>query len=132
MYCTNCGCQIDSNAMACLNCGANPRMHQKYCHNCGRPVGENAIVCTSCGVSFGKTRVRQQGIDPEQKDWLTTLLLCVFLGAFGAHRFYTGHIGIGVIQLITFGGCGIWSLIDMILIANGSYLDANGKMLFKD
>jgi len=118
--------------MACLNCGANPRMHQKYCHNCGRPVGENAIVCTSCGVSFGKTRVRQQGIDPEQKDWLTTLLLCVFLGAFGAHRFYTGHIGIGVIQLITFGGCGIWSLIDMILIANGSYLDANGKMLFKD
>ncbi len=42
-----------------------------------------------------------------QKDWLTTLLLCLFVGIFGVHRFYTGHTVIGSIQLFTFGGCGV-------------------------
>ncbi len=66
-----------------------------------------------------------------QKDWLTTLILCIFLGVFGVHRFYTGHIAIGVIQLLTLGGCGIWWLIDLIMIATGSYTDSNGFPLLK-
>ncbi|GAB1429342.1 hypothetical protein MASR2M18_01730 [Ignavibacteria bacterium] len=67
----------------------------------------------------------------EQKDWLTTLLLAIFLGGLGVHRFYTGHIGIGVAQLLTLGGCGIWSLIDIIQIATGSFKDANGEPLVR-
>ena len=66
-----------------------------------------------------------------QKDWLTTLILCIFLGVFGVHRFYTGHIAIGVIQLLTLGGCGIWWIIDLIMIATGSYTDSNGFPLLK-
>ena len=66
-----------------------------------------------------------------QKDWLTTLLLCIFLGFLGVHRFYTGHIVIGLIQLFTFGGCGIWWLIDLIMIATGSFTDSNGLPLLK-
>lgn len=65
----------------------------------------------------------------EQKDWLTTLLLAIFLGGLGVHRFYTGHIGIGIAQLLTLGGCGIWSLIDIIMIATGSFKDGNGNPL---
>jgi TM2 domain-containing membrane protein YozV len=72
---------------------------------------------------------QQMGI---QKDWLTTLLLCIFLGFLGVHRFYTGHIVIGLIQLFTFGGCGIWWLIDLIMIATGSFTDSNGLLLLKN
>jgi TM2 domain-containing membrane protein YozV len=66
-----------------------------------------------------------------QKDWLTTLLLCIFVGFLGVHRFYTGHIAIGVVQLLTFGGCGIWWIVDLIMIATGTYTDSNGFPLFK-
>ncbi len=68
----------------------------------------------------------------EQKDWLTTLLLAIFLGGLGVHRFYTGHIGIGIAQLLTLGGCGIWSLIDIIQIATGSFKDADGNPLLRN
>jgi TM2 domain-containing membrane protein YozV len=80
-----------------------------------------------CGVSLtGASAVPGEG-----KDWLTTLLLCFFLGWLGVHRFYTGHTGIGVVQLLTLGGCGIWALIDFILIIVGSYKDSNGRTLVR-
>lgn len=77
---------------------------------------------------FGQPQYGQAGY-AEQKDWLVTLLLCIFTGYLGVHRFYTGHIVIGVVQLLTFGGCGIWTLIDLIFIITGSYRDSNGLPL---
>jgi TM2 domain-containing membrane protein YozV len=65
------------------------------------------------------------------KDWLTTLLLSIFLGSLGVDRFYTGHTLLGVVKLITCGGLGIWWLIDLIMIATGSYKDASGNPLVK-
>lgn len=65
----------------------------------------------------------------EPHDWLTTLLLCFFLGYLGVHRFYTKDYVIGVLQLITGGGCGIWFVIDLIMILVDSYTDGNGNKL---
>lgn len=63
------------------------------------------------------------------KNWLATVLLCQFLGTFGVHRFYAGRIVSGIFQLLTFGGFGIWTLIDMIMIITGDFTDKYGRPL---
>jgi TM2 domain-containing membrane protein YozV len=62
---------------------------------------------------------------------LVALLFCVLLGVFGVHRFYVGKIGTGILMLLTFGGLGIWTLIDLILIAVGSFRDKEGRRVFR-
>lgn len=61
---------------------------------------------------------------------LVTLLFCFLLGVFGAHRFYVGKMGTAVLMLLTFGGLGIWAIVDFILIAAGSFRDAEGRRVF--
>lgn len=63
------------------------------------------------------------------KDWTITFVLCLLLGIFGAHRFYSGHFLIGFIQFMTFGGFGVWWLIDLYLAGTGRYRDAEGFLL---
>jgi len=63
------------------------------------------------------------------KDWLTTLLISFFVGILGIDRFYLGYTGLGILKLVTLGGCGIWALIDLILIVMGKMTDAQGRPL---
>ena len=63
------------------------------------------------------------------KDYMTALLLSIFLGGLGIDRFYLGYTGLGIAKLLTLGGCGIWSLIDLILIAMRNIPDSNNRPL---
>ncbi|TAL40629.1 MAG: NINE protein [Methylovulum sp.] len=127
MYCRNCGNEVSEKAVMCVNCGTPPKAGDKFCYNCKAESTPNATICMKCGVSLkGENPIQGEG-----KDWLTTLLLCFFLGFLGIHRFYTGHTGIGVVQLLTLGGCGIWTLIDFIIIIVGNFKDAKGNLLVK-
>ncbi len=63
------------------------------------------------------------------KDWTTALVLSILLGSLGVDRFYLGYTGLGVVKLLTLGGCGIWSIIDIIQIATKKMPDAQGRPL---
>ena len=61
-----------------------------------------------------------------EKSFVATLILCILLGSLGVHRFYVGKVGTGILMLLTFGGLGIWTLVDIIVIAVGNFKDSNG------
>ena len=74
----------------------------------------------------------QQGMPMNSdKDWMTTLLLAILVGGLGVDRFYAGSIGLGILKLFTLGGCGLWALIDIIMIVTESYKDGNGLVIKK-
>lgn len=77
--------------------------------------------------------LKKQEMSPEAaeqadtKSQLVALLLAILVGALGIHRFYLGYTAIGIIQLLTLGGCGVWALIDLIRIAIGDLGPVDGR-----
>lgn len=95
-----------------------------FCRACGRQIHVAAAACPCCGAPQSAAVAGSS-----EKRILPALLLCLFLGIFGVHRFYAGKIGTGVLQLLTVGGLGIWALIDFVLILTGAFRDGDGKKI---
>ncbi|MFL5403922.1 MAG: NINE protein [Gemmatimonadales bacterium] len=66
---------------------------------------------------------------PSERSRGVALALAGVLGVFGAHRFYVGKTGTGLLMLCTLGGAGLWWLYDLILVAGGSFRDASGRLV---
>ena len=64
-----------------------------------------------------------------QKKIFPALILCFFLGIFGAHRFYVGKTGTAIAQIFTLGGLGIWTLVDFVMIVVGEFSDSDGNKI---
>jgi len=65
-------------------------------------------------------------MENSEKNFVAALILCLLLGSLGIHRFYAGRIVTGILMILTLGGLGIWTLIDLIMIATGSFKDSKG------
>lgn len=138
MFCTKCGTEYDGKF--CPNCGeAAPE--KRYCPKCGKEeMDPDATVCEACGTKLPTVSVNRKTsaegqptivinntntnqnvntvhvISGRPKNKWIAFLLCLFLGFLGAHKFYEGKIGMGILYLLTFGLLGIGILIDLIVI----------------
>jgi len=65
----------------------------------------------------------------QQKSWTVTFMLCLFLGGIGAHRFYVGKVGTGVLWMFTFGLLGFGTIIDFFMIIARKFKDQYGRRL---
>lgn len=68
-------------------------------------------------------------VNKSTKSGLATLLLGIFWGVFGAHRFYVGKIGTGILIILTLGGLGIWLFTDLIFIISNKFEDKQGNTI---
>lgn len=113
-------------------------VNTKFCKHCGAKIPVDAVICVACGrqveemhtaqpaqpsivINNANSNVNQNtnmvGMIPGRaKNKWVSVLLCLFLGYFGAHKFYEGKIGMGILYLFTCGLFGIGTLIDFIVL----------------
>lgn len=80
----------------------------------GKKIGKKMLTTANTLGGDGKSQV-------------TALILALLVGGLGIHRFYLGYTWQGIVQLLTFGGCGIWTMIDFIRIITGSLQPKDGE-----
>lgn len=102
------------------------------CRVCDADISAIARECPHCGAQqFDVRKSVALTTEPSERRALTAGLLCFFIGVFGAHRFYVGKVGTGLLQLVTLGGFGIWWLADLIMILTGQFRDADGRRVIQ-
>ena len=109
----------------------------KFCKHCGAKIPCAAVICTHCGCQVEDMKQNEQpsivinnantnsnsnvNVNPAMlgvraKNKWVAFLLCLFLGGIGAHKFYEGRVGMGILYLLTVGLFGIGWLIDCIVL----------------
>ena len=146
MFCKHCGMVIDKDCVICTSCGkqVGTLTQTKYCKFCGSVIDIECVVCPKCGKQIEELRTTSS--QPQQqyttgqpnivinntansgayggmylplgnpRDKWVALLLLLFLGFFGAHKFYEGRIGMGILYIFTGGLFGVGLVIDFFAI----------------
>lgn len=154
-FCSKCGVDVASGIKFCVACGQRVEAIQKVEYRnvsngkwlvrvpgqAETPVdittltmwAKNRTIRSNTQVIDVETNLKYNAGDIpgvfSDKEYLVALLFSIFLGCFGVDRFYMGQVGLGIGKLLTLGGCGIWQLIDIILIAIRSSTDSQGRPL---
>lgn len=108
-YCKHCGSLIDSDCVVCTKCGKQVEELKSE--------ERNVIINNSSSASAAASASASMNMDGRYgvpKDKIIALLLCIFLGMFGAHKFYEGKIMMGILYICTFGLFGIGWIVDII------------------
>ena len=107
-------------------------MKTKFCEFCGNKVAVDAVICPKCGNQLEELKTEENKSNPQiiinnsntvngtigkkKCDKWISLLLCIFLGFWGAHKFYEGKAGMGILYIFTGGLFCIGLTIDLITI----------------
>ena len=101
---------------------------EKFCKNCGKPIENDFKACPYCGAKTDNKII-------SGKDWLVCLILLVFAGMLGIHKFYVGRTSGGVVMLVltltvigAIASFVLW-IIDLIQLVSGNFKDSEGKYL---
>lgn len=132
--CKECGREVSDKATSCPHCGApiaESNQNTKFCKHCGERIDKECLICPKCGrqveelhqynaddkiVINNTATATATIINGRQKNKWVALILCVALGYIGAHKFYEGKIGMGILYLLTFGLLGFGWVIDTIIL----------------
>ena len=106
----------------------------KFCKFCGEKIPEDAVMCTHCGRQVEQLKGEQPqvvinnantntnmtknigAVSGRPKNKWVAIILCAFLGFLGAHKFYEGKTGMGILYLFTCGLFGVGIIIDFIAL----------------
>ncbi len=137
-FCEYCGTEIATGASAGVTVNVNfgsqvlpqnagASIPQGYTVNTGAAADPGYAAGYAAGHAAAQRTYSASNYTPTSpKNWLVALLLCIFLGEIGAHWFYVGRWGWGLVYLFTFGFLGIGWVIDIIRILMGRLEDSNG------
>jgi TM2 domain-containing membrane protein YozV len=131
LFCTNCGKPVSEHAVACMTCGAKPVGHKKFCRQCGVALNPEQVVCIKCGAAVKATGASRSvgggggGGTSWEKKKLVAGLLAIIFGSLGAHKYYMGSWGWGIVfsfitiflGLLTLGV--VWVIMEIIAIVEG-------------
>ena len=134
-YCTNCGYKLEDDFEFCPECGTKVHLGKtetfpsldfettQVCPKCGEKMPGDAFYCLSCGTIFSENvedfsqiqnRVKYQFGTWKNKK--IALVMCIFLGWMGAHKYYEGKIGMGILYTLTLGLLLIGWIVDTIIL----------------
>ena len=137
MFCQSCGKQIPDGSAVCPECGAR-LSNQKFCKHCGQSIDLDCVICPKCGKQVEELKGAAQpnivinnsnantntnvnvnrnggGQYGRSRNKWVAFFLCLFLGMIGAHKFYDGKTGMGILYLFTGGLFGIGWIIDIVV-----------------
>ena len=114
--------QTQAKTKFCKHCGGTIPQDAVICTHCGRPVEELAgaaqpqVVIQNTNMNTNTAAAVVAGVGARAKNKWTAFVLCLLLGYFGAHKFYEGKVGMGVLYLFTLGLFGIGWFVDLIVL----------------